>query len=74
MGVERSEHEHRPDDELGRTDRDRGTQARRTATVTTTSPSQVLVLFGIEYRRLQQESPELAARIVERVPADGLVA
>jgi voltage-gated potassium channel len=36
---------------------------RRTATVTTTSPSQVLVLFGIEFRRLQQEYPELAARI-----------
>jgi CRP-like cAMP-binding protein len=36
---------------------------RRTATVTTTSPSQVLVLFGTEFRQLQQEFPELAARI-----------
>jgi CRP-like cAMP-binding protein len=36
---------------------------RRTATVTTTSPSQVLVLFGTEFRQLQQEFPELAAQI-----------
>jgi CRP/FNR family cyclic AMP-dependent transcriptional regulator len=36
---------------------------RRTATVTTVSPSQVLVLFGTEFRRLQQEHPEIAARI-----------
>lgn len=36
---------------------------RRTATVTTTSPSQVLVLFGTEFRQLQQEFPEMAARI-----------
>lgn len=36
---------------------------RRTATVTTASPSQVLVLFGTEFRRLEQEYPELAARI-----------
>lgn len=36
---------------------------RRTATVTTDSPSQVLVLFGTEFRRLQQEYPETAARI-----------
>ena len=36
---------------------------RRTATVTTTAPSQVLVLFGTEFRRLQQEYPETAARI-----------
>jgi voltage-gated potassium channel len=36
---------------------------RRTATVTTESPSQVLVLFGTEFRRLQQEYPELAERI-----------
>lgn len=36
---------------------------RRTATVTTTSPSQVLVLFGTEFRQLQQEYPEIAARI-----------
>jgi voltage-gated potassium channel len=36
---------------------------RRTATVTTDSPSQVLVLFGTEFRQLQQEYPETAARI-----------
>jgi CRP-like cAMP-binding protein len=36
---------------------------RRTATVTTASPSQVLVLFGTEFRRLQQEYPETAVRI-----------
>lgn len=36
---------------------------RRTATVTTASPSAVLVLFGTEFRRLQQEYPELAAQV-----------
>ena len=36
---------------------------RRTATVTTTTPSKVLVLFGTEFRRLQQEHPEIAARV-----------
>jgi CRP/FNR family transcriptional regulator, cyclic AMP receptor protein len=36
---------------------------RRTATVTTDTPSQVLVLFGTEFRRLQQERPEIAERI-----------
>jgi CRP-like cAMP-binding protein len=36
---------------------------RRTATVTTDSPSQVLVLFGTDFRRLQQEYPELCSRI-----------
>jgi CRP-like cAMP-binding protein len=36
---------------------------RRTATVTTASPSRVLVLFGTEFRQLQQEHPEIAARI-----------
>lgn len=36
---------------------------RRTATVTTSSPSRVLVLFGTEFRRLEQEYPELAAQI-----------
>ena len=36
---------------------------RRTATVTTDSPAQVLVLFGTEFRRLQQEYPETAERI-----------
>jgi voltage-gated potassium channel len=36
---------------------------RRTATVTTASPSRLLVLFGTEFRRLQQEYPETAERI-----------
>jgi CRP-like cAMP-binding protein len=36
---------------------------RRTATVTTATPSRVLVLFGTEFRQLQQEYPEIAARI-----------
>ena len=36
---------------------------RRTATVTTAAPSQVLVLFGTEFRQFQQEHPELAAQI-----------
>jgi CRP-like cAMP-binding protein len=36
---------------------------RRTATVTTASPSRVLVLFGTEFRQLQQEYPEIAGRI-----------
>ena len=36
---------------------------RRTATVTTTAPSKLLVMFGTEFRRLQQEQPEIASRI-----------
>jgi len=36
---------------------------RRRATVTTISPAKVLVLFGTEFRQLEQEHPELAARI-----------
>lgn len=36
---------------------------RRTATVTTASPARVLVLFGTEFRRLEQEYPETAERI-----------
>ena len=36
---------------------------RRTATVTTDSSARVLVLFGTEFRRLEQEYPELAAEI-----------
>ena len=34
---------------------------RRTATVTTATPSQVLVLFGTEFRLLQDAHPEIAA-------------
>ena len=40
---------------------------RRTATVTTASPVRVLVLFGTEFRLLQQEYPELAAQIESRL-------
>ena len=36
---------------------------RRTATVTTATPSQVLVLFGTEFRQLQDAHPEIAERI-----------
>src|SRR5262249_60677043 len=36
---------------------------RRTATVMTTAPSTVLVLFGTEFRQLQQDYPEIAERI-----------
>jgi voltage-gated potassium channel len=41
----------------------------RTATVTTTSPSRLLVLFGTEFRQLQQEQPDLASRIEAGVRA-----
>jgi CRP-like cAMP-binding protein len=36
---------------------------RRNATVTTTATSQVLVMFGTEFRRLQQAHPDVAAAI-----------
>lgn len=36
---------------------------RRTASVTASAPAQVLVLFGTEFRRLEQEYPETAGRI-----------
>lgn len=38
---------------------------RRTATVTTTSPSQLLVMYGTEFRRLQKAHPDIATRIEE---------
>jgi CRP/FNR family transcriptional regulator, cyclic AMP receptor protein len=38
---------------------------RRSATVTTTSPATFLVMFGTEFRRLQQAQPEIAAHIEE---------
>jgi CRP-like cAMP-binding protein len=47
---------------------------RRGATVTTTEPSEVLVMFGTEFRRMQQAHPNVAAAIEEvgrqRVEAD----
>jgi CRP-like cAMP-binding protein len=36
---------------------------RRSATVTTTSPTKLFVMFGTEFRRLQDAQPEIAARI-----------
>lgn len=48
---------------------------RRHATVTATAPSQVLVMFGTEFRRLQQLHPAVAATIdevaAERAAASG---
>jgi CRP-like cAMP-binding protein len=38
---------------------------RRSATVTTTSPSKLLVLFGTDFRRLQAVHPDVAARLEE---------
>jgi CRP-like cAMP-binding protein len=38
---------------------------RRTATVTTTSPSQLLVMYGTEFRRLQKAHPNISGRIAE---------
>jgi CRP-like cAMP-binding protein len=38
---------------------------RRTATVTATSPATVYVMFGTEFRRLQQSHPEIAAQLEE---------
>lgn len=37
---------------------------RRTATVTTTSPARVFVMFGTEFRQLEQRYPEVAERIL----------
>ena len=36
---------------------------RRTATVTTTSPTTVYVMFGTEFHRLEDRHPEVVARI-----------
>jgi CRP-like cAMP-binding protein len=36
---------------------------RRYATVTTTAPSRLLSMFGTEFRRLQQEQPDVAAHL-----------
>ena len=41
------------------------TGSRRSATVTTTAPTQLLVMFGSDFRRLEQEQPDIAARIDE---------
>jgi len=42
---------------------------RRTATVTTTSPAQLLVLFGTEFRQLQHAYPAIAAQLEAAVAA-----
>ncbi len=48
---------------------------RRSATVTTTAPAKLLVLFGTEFRQLQQTQPDIAGRIEqtmrERLAANG---
>jgi len=36
-------------------------EGRRSATVTTTTPATLFVMFGTEFRRLQQTQPEIAA-------------
>jgi CRP-like cAMP-binding protein len=41
--------------------------SRRTATVTTTGPARLLVMFGTDFRRLQDAHPAIAARLEEAV-------
>jgi CRP-like cAMP-binding protein len=36
---------------------------RRTATVTTSTPARLLVMFGTDFRQLQQAKPEIAAQL-----------
>ena len=40
-----------------------GSSGRRTASVTTTAPTTVYVMFGTEFRRLEQSHPEVVAQI-----------
>jgi CRP-like cAMP-binding protein len=40
-------------------------EGRRTATVTSTSPVRLLVMFGTEFRQLETAHPDIAAHIVE---------
>jgi len=42
---------------------------RRTATVTSTSPARLLVMFGTEFRRLEAAHPEIAAAITGAMEA-----
>jgi CRP-like cAMP-binding protein len=42
-----------------------GNSGRRTASVTTTAPTTVYVMFGDEFRRLEHTHPEVVARIKE---------
>ena len=46
---------------------------RRSASVTTTTPATLYVMFGTEFRQLQQTQPEIAARI-EAAMTERLVA
>ena len=49
---------------------------RRTATVTSTSPVRLFVLFGTEFRRLEALQPEISSRLTEAMKSRlaGLVA
>ena len=40
-------------------------EGRRTATVTSTAPVRLLVMFGTEFRRLEAAHPDIASRIKE---------
>jgi CRP-like cAMP-binding protein len=42
---------------------------RRTATVTSTSPARLFVMFGTEFRQLEAKHPEIAAQIVTAMEA-----
>jgi CRP-like cAMP-binding protein len=42
---------------------------RRPATVTSTTPVRLLVLFGTEFRQLEAAHPEIASRIAEAMQA-----
>jgi CRP-like cAMP-binding protein len=42
---------------------------RRSATVTSTSPVHMLVMFGTEFRRLEAAHPEIASRVKEAMEA-----
>ena len=42
---------------------------RRTATVMSTSPVRLLVMFGTEFRRLEGDHPEIASQIAEAMRA-----
>ena len=42
---------------------------RRTATVTSTSPVRLLVMFGTEFRQLEAGYPEIASRLTEAMEA-----
>ena len=42
---------------------------RRSATVTTTSPARLLVMFGTAFRQLEQSYPQIADRLMEAMAA-----